>query len=194
MSNSWGSVETGVGTKFLKLENEETVIRVGSGPSEINVHFEESISGGKKRVICPGAGCLLCQKKSVPFKRVMLKVINREDDQAYLFEFGMMIASDIKKYAVSPKHGNPTQYDIKIQKIGAGKQTKYKVFASPNKSEITASEAAQLAELDLEAAIKVTSIEEVKAMGLKILPVEIVNQEPEMPDLGDVNDDDWNKL
>lgn len=193
MSSVWEKVDTGKGTNFLKLDTEETIVRVGSGPSEVEVHFEESHTGARKRANCPGAGCPLCRNGSVPYKRVTLKVINREDGQAYLFECGPMIVKDIKKYALNSKYGDPTQYDIKIQKIGEGKQTKYKVYASPNKSDITASEAALLSELDLEAVIKPTSLEEIKAMGLKILPVEIIN-EPKQLEVEDINDSDWDNL
>lgn len=194
MSSVWENVDTGKGTNFLKLDTEETILRVGSGPSKIEVHFEDSHAGVRKKAICPGAGCPLCRNGSVPYTRFTLKVINREDGQAYLFECGLMIAKDIKNYALSPKYGDPTQYDIKIKKTGEGKQTKYKVYASSNKSDITASEAALLSELDLAAAIKPASLEEIKAMGFKIVPIEIVKQEPELQDLGDINDDDWNKL
>lgn len=193
MSSVWENVDTGKGTNFLKLDTEETIIRVGSGPSEVEVHFEETFTGTRKRAICPGAGCPLCRNGSVPYKRFTLKVIHREDGQAYLFECGSMIAKDIKRYALNSKHGDPTRYDIKIQKIGERKQTKYKVYASPNKSDITASEAALLSELDLAAAIKPASLEEIKAMGFKIVPIEIVN-EPKRPEVEDVHDSDWDDL
>jgi hypothetical protein len=194
MSNFWGKIETGNGSKYLKLDNEETVVRVASGPSMIDVHFEESFSGVKKRIICPGAGCPLCRNGSVPYKRLTMKVISREDGQAYLFECGMMIANDIKRHALNPDYGDPTKYDIKIKKTGAGKQTKYKVFAYPNKSEVTASEATQLSEIDMSESIKVTSIEEIKAMGLKMLPIEPLNNGAKISDLEDVNDSDWDQL
>lgn len=194
MSSVWENVDAGKGTNFLKLDTEETIIRVGSGPSEVEVHFEDSHAGVRKRAICPGAGCPLCRNGSVPYKRVTMKVINRKDGQAYLFECGPMIVKDIKKYALNPKHGDPTKYDINIQKIGEGKQTKYKLYASPNKSDITDSEAALLSELDLVAAIKPSSLEEIKAMGFKMVPIEIEKQELGLPDLGDINDDDWNRL
>lgn len=193
MSNIWEKIDTGKGTNFLKIDKEEMVMRVGSGPSEIEVHFEESHYGVRKRAICPGAGCPLCQRGSVPFKRFTLKVINREDRQAYLFECGLMIANDIRKYALNPTYGDPTKYDIKIRKIGEGKQTKYKVYASPNKSDITSSEATLLSELDLEAAIQPTSFDEFKAIGFKLLPIEFVNK-PTLPEMEGVNYSDWDQL
>lgn len=173
LGDSWSSVDTGDSSKGFILKNGTNVVRIGSDVSQVNNHFEYSIDGRRKKVVCPGDDCPLCKIGKNPNKFFKFKVINRADGKAYAFECGVMIIDQIKGFARNPEYGNPTTYDIRIDKSGQGINTSYKTFASNRKSEITESESEELAKIDLDAFNKATTIEEIKAMGLKALPIEL---------------------
>lgn len=183
-NNSWGKVDTGTSSEILILNNGTNVVRIGSGVRPSNNHFEYSIDGRRKKVVCPGDDCPLCKIGKKPNKFFKFKVINRTDGKAYAYECGVMIIDQIKKLANNPKHGNPMTYDIRIDKTGEGMSTRYKVFASNKNNEITESEAEELAKIDLDAFNKITTIEEIKAMGLKALPLAILESNDPETELG----------
>ena len=54
---------------------------------------------------------------------------------------------DIQTLAMDADFGSPTLYDIKIQKEGTGKETRYAVTASPNKNPMSPREQALINEL-----------------------------------------------
>lgn len=196
MANEWGSIDTSSKAGFLKLEEPTTRLRIASKPYVANIHWEEDINGVKKKIVCPDTGCPLCllkRKEHLPLTRFYAKVINRNDGQAYLFEFGKTIASAIKRYALSDQYGDPKMYDIKIDKTGSGRDSKYNVLASTNKSPLTELELQALAEIDIDSAIMPTPITEIKSMGLIALPLEVKGVSNDSFD-AEITDDDWKNL
>lgn len=173
---NWDSVEAVSESKFLIL-GVKTQIRMGSNFKAYGMHLEDDLMGNKKRANCPGDGCPLCEIGKKSIKRYAFKVINRANEQVYILETGGMIMNEIKKNAQNPIYGNPLNYDILISKTGTGKQTKYTVIASPNKIPITPSETQGLAEMDIDKYIKPTSIEDIKAIGFRDLPMEVTHDE-----------------
>ena len=188
MSSVWKKLDTSSNSKFLKLDA-RTQIRFGSDPVIMGIHVEEDMVGNKKRVNCPGVGCPLCKAGKVPTKRYIAKVINRADGQAYILECGVMIMKEVKRYVFEPGFGDPITYDIVITKTGSEKQTQYEVLALPDKSAITERESQDLAELDISGYVKMNSIEDIKSMGFKAVPLEVIRHEPEL-----VQDSDWDEL
>lgn len=191
MSDIWGSdikVEAG---KQFKLKNGKNKVRIGSKPYVANIHWEDSFDGKKKKVICPGIGCPLCNANRKYDPRYYIKIINRDDGQAMILECGPMILNQIKKYASDSDYGNPMNYDISINKTGEGRNSQYSVMASPNKSPITVEGKALLDAVDISSCIDPTPIDDIWAMGLVSLPIDVAQPEESNNFTGD---DDWDNV
>lgn len=182
---NWSNIKTGgngEGTPFLKLKTGENKVRIVDLPFETQIHWEDTIDGAKKKVICPGAGCPICKEGHIPQKRFQVLVLDREDNKIKILEGGVSIFKQIKELAMDTDYGDPTLYDIKIKKEGQGRETKYSVLASPNKSQLTAEEKELVANSQSLKEINAPkSIEDIMEMGLEVLGG---------VDTG-VSDDDW---
>lgn len=182
---NWSNIKTGgngEGTPFLKLKTGENKVRIVDLPFETQIHWEDTIDGTKKKVICPGAGCPICKEGHIPQKRFQVLVLDREDNKIKILEGGVSIFKQIKELAMDTDYGDPTLYDIKIKKEGQGRETKYSVLASPNKSQLTAEEKELVANSQSLKEINAPkSIEDIMDMGLEVLGG---------VDTG-VSDDDW---
>lgn len=200
----WGSIRepgSGGNVDFMKLVNGPNVMRIVGKPSLIEVHWEKAADGSTKKIICPGAGCPICKAGHAPNSRYQVKVIDRgekEEIKIKVLEQGPTVFNAIKTFAMEPEYGDPTKYDIKIKKDGAGRETKYNVVASPKKVNLTDEERQAIEDSkSLEEINKPKTIEEIQTMGLEILM-------GSMADLGDLggsdidpenlSDDDWNNL
>ena len=125
---NWSNIKTGgngEGTPFLKLKTGENKVRIVDLPFETQIHWEDTIDGAKKKVICPGAGCPICKEGHIPQKRFQVLVLDREDNKIKILEGGVSIFKQIKELAMDTDYGDPTLYDIKIKKEGQGRETKY---------------------------------------------------------------------
>lgn len=186
MNDIWGSDIKVEVSKQLKLKNGKNKVRIGSKPYVANIHWEDSSDGKKKKVICPGNGCPVCNANRKYDPRYYIKVINRDDEQATILECGPMILTQIKRYASDNDYGNPMNYDISINKAGEGRDSKYSVMASPHKSPLTAEEKALLDTVDVSSYINPTPIDDIWAMGLVSLPVPKPQESNNF-----TGDDDW---
>ena len=170
---NWSNIKTGgngEGTPFLKLKTGENKVRIVDLPFETQIHWEDTIDGAKKKVICPGAGCPICKEGHIPQKRFQVLVLDREDNKIKILEGGVSIFKQIKELAMDTDYGDPTLYDIKIKKEGQGRETKYSVLASPNKSQLTAEEKELVANSQSLKEINAPkSIEDIMDMGLEVL-------------------------
>lgn len=143
----WGEIKSGgngEATPYIKLVPGINVMRVVGLPYETEIHWEETIDGAKKRLVCSGVGCPICKAGHVPQKKFQVLVIDRTDNKLKILEGGNSIFRQIKDYAMDPEYGDPSKYDIKIKKEGTGRETKYTIVASPKKTELTAEESALL--------------------------------------------------
>lgn len=170
---NWGQIKSGGNgdaTPYVKLQPGENRMRIVGLPYEVDIHWEETVDGSKKRIVCLGSGCPICKAGHIPQKRFQILVIDRTDNKLKILEGGNSIFRQVKDYAMDPDYGDPTKYDIKIKKEGSGRETKYSVMASPKKSDLTAEEtellggAKTLAEIN-----KVKTVEELAEMQLQVL-------------------------
>jgi hypothetical protein len=197
---SWGDVTSnnsngGPTANYLKLQNGENKMRVVSAPSKIELHWEETVDGAKKRIVCIGAKCPICKKGKSPQIRFQVKVLDRADGEVKVLECGKQIISSIKNYAVDPDYGDPTKYDIKIKKEGTGRDTKYSILPSPNKGDLTSEELAKVEEAPTIAEInKFRSVDDIYSMQLRCLADSIADlaEEDDTTITGD--DPDWADL
>ena len=204
---NWDEVKTGgsgEGTPFIKLQSGPNQMRIVGLPYETEIHWEEAVDDSKKRIVCSGAGCPICKEGHLPQKKFQVLVIDRADKKLKILEGGTSIFKQIKDLAMDPDYGNPKNYDIKIKKEGQGRETKYSVLASPNKSSLTQEEEALLAEAKtLEDINKPKTLDEIIQMNLKLFDNNSVNgdwgvnenaAEINNSNSGSFADDDWNEL
>lgn len=180
---AWGEMKTagsGEGTSYIKLQPGENRMRIVGLPYETEIHWEETMDGSKKRIVCLGVGCPICKAGHVPQKKYQVLTIDRSDSKLKILEGGSSIFKQIKDYAMDPDYGDPSKYDIKIKKEGSGRETRYTVVAAPKKSELTPEEndllsnAKSLSEIN-----KPKTLEELAQMNLRVL------------DSATDSDDDW---
>lgn len=205
----WGNVKVGgdgTGTPFIKLQPGLNQVRVVGRPFQVDIHWEKGLDGQNKKVICPNVGCPVCKAGHVPMARYQVIVIDRVDGKVKILEGGPRIFAAIKDYAMDPEYGDPSKYDLKVKKEGQGRETKYTVLASPNKSNLTADEQAAVDNSKTLTDInKPKTIDEILQMGLEILAGSVADLDNDTPSSWDdkpksdgdaglgISDDDWNK-
>ena len=97
-------------------------------------------------------------------------------------------------------YGDPRDYDIKITKVGAGRDTRYTVMPSPKKSKISAAEEELVANTKTLAELnKVKTLDELLEMDLEVLQsLKKVNDDDGWGDDDNMSsnddDDDWGDL
>lgn len=192
------------GIPFMKLQQGMNRIRIVANPARISVHWVADAEGKNHKILCPGkdnGGCPICQELGEkPQTRYMLMVLDRADGVVKQLEVGRMIMKDIQTLAMDADFGNPTQYDIKIQKDGAGRETRYHVMPAPSKTPLTAAEKELVDKTpSLESMNKVHTAEEIRNMNITGLngtvaksPIDDV--QPFATTASTSSDDDWGDL
>jgi hypothetical protein len=155
---------------FMKLQAGKNVVRIVSNPSKIYQHWEKTNDGKMKKITCIGADCPICKighTAQVRFQMKVLDKIDATDPQPKILETGATIIRQIGAYIQDEDFGHPSKYDIKIQKEGLGRDTRYTVTASPHKSEITEREKKLIESLpDIQEINKQFTKEQILNMGL----------------------------
>ena len=170
---TWGNLQTGGNgelTKTLKLKAGQNQVRLVSNPYECQVHWEDTVDGTHKRIVCNGQGCLICNAGHTQQKRFQVLVIDRNDGEVKILEGGNAIFNQIKTYAMDPDYGDPRNYDIKITKNGSGRDTRYTVVPSPKQFPLSDAEQKKVSETKTLAELnKPKSNEDLLSMNLEIL-------------------------
>lgn len=174
---------------FMKLKQGDNVIRVVGNPSKIDSHWETTLDGATRKVVCIGAGCPICRKGGKPQRRYQLKVIDRSDGQVKILDVGATVISQIQEYARDPEYGDPNNYDFKIAKTGQSLETKYTVKASRTNKPLTDEEKALIeASPSIESLNPIMTVEEIEKLNLTILADSV----SDLADDGGTNE--WNDL
>lgn len=181
-------------TQYLNLKSGENRVRVVGSPSRVEVHWEKTLDGSKKKIVCLGNGCPICKCGHSPQIRYQVKVIDRTDNSVKILECGPQIIKEIRKYALDSDYGDLSKYDIKIIKTGVSRDTNYSVVAVPTKSDLTADEQKMVDEsISIEDFNKIRTVEELYEMQLECLADSMSDLATE--DNDDLDDfDDWDNL
>lgn len=158
---------------FMKLQSGKNICRVASKPSKVVQHWEKTVDGNLRKITCIGEDCPICKAGHAPSVRYQIKVIDKMDPdapEAKVLEIGASILRNIVGFVQDDDYGDPTKYDLKIQKTGTGRDTRYSVTASPHKNSITEEEKKLLAEIpSIEEINKPLSVEQIYNMNLECL-------------------------
>lgn len=181
---SWENVKTPTGNiDYYKIDPGKmgNLLRVVSNPSSLDIHWEEADDGKRKKILCTGSNCILCKNGSKVSHRYQLLVLDKHgwtkeegysdgEPKVKILDAGASIIKAIQGYALDPDYGDPTKYDIKIKKEGSGKETKYTVIATPNRSSLTKEEQAAIDDApSIKDSNKLMSEQEILNLNLKIL-------------------------
>lgn len=169
---SWEKLNVGGNSdiKYLKLESGVNTMRLVSLPYAVEIHWEETNDGARKRVVCSGANCPICAAGHAPQKKIQILAIDRKDGEVKILEQGNSVFRQIKGYAMDEDYGPVDKYDIKIRREGSGKETRYTVLASPKKTSLTPEEQDKVDNFKpLSEINKPKTLEELKEMGLAVL-------------------------
>ena len=120
----------------LEIETSGKYLKIKSGESA-DIHILSEVPSmqknhgyGKSKVTCTGKGCSSCAAGDRPRQRWTVNVWDRREECVKLFEFGAMVASQIKAIAEMLKMDGHSIHsvDLRIRKDGAEEATKYMVM------------------------------------------------------------------
>ena len=135
--NGYGDidVESGGGGDYVKLVtgNPVTIHLLSREPKKSIVHWVN-----RKKETCLGNVCELCKDGNKAKVRWLSEVWDRKDQKLKKFEFGNMIAAQLKSIAELMAESQQTVHDvdIRIKTTGSGLETEYSVLHVPKSGEI----------------------------------------------------------
>ncbi len=104
-------------------------------PTSRILHFK---SVGNRPVICPGEGCIFCDRGDEKTTQHYLNVVDRADDKVKVLVYSAAASNEIArliqeiaKSSNSAEFNHPTKYDIRLERTGTGKKdTRYDATAT----------------------------------------------------------------
>ena len=127
MSDAYTGLEVETGGDYIKLTagNVVTLHLLSQKPEKAVIHWVN-----KKKTVCSGKECELCANGDRPKSRWVVEVWDRKEQKVKKFEFGSMIASQLKAIAELQAEGQKTIHDtdIRIKTTGAALETEYAVL------------------------------------------------------------------
>ena len=127
--------ENSYGFTMLKVPVGTIQFRVlDQTPTSRILHFN---SVGNRPVICPGEGCVFCDRGDERSTQHYLNIVDRADDKVKVLVYSAAAADEfarliqlIAKSSNSAKFNHPTKYDIRLVRTGTGrKNTRYDATA-----------------------------------------------------------------
>lgn len=132
---SYTDLEVEGGSDYLKLTSGSVVSFhiLSQTPDKAVIHWQE-----RKKITCPRVSCDLCESGDRPKVRWTADVWDRKDKKVKKFEFGTMIATQLKAIAELLAESSQTIHDvdIRVKTTGAGLETEYSVLHIPISGEI----------------------------------------------------------
>ena len=197
--SNWDSINENISSNsgprvpFMKLQAGKNVVRIASMPAKVFQHWEKTVSGQSRKVPCTGDDCPLCKMGHTANARFQIKVLDKivpDQPIAKILEIGPAVMKQITNFATDEDYGDPTQYDLKIQKEGVGQETRYSVTASPRRSPLDSHDQALIDALpDIAEINKPLTQEQIDRLNLKCFAVE-----SDLDNGGFQSDDDFNNI
>ncbi len=123
---SFADLKIKSGGKFLKIESGE--------PHDIRLYSEDPVEKiihgfGKEAVPCAGKMCPKCLEGSEAKQRFLVNIYDHGAQKVLVWEFGGMIASQLKALAIALKEEGRSlmDVDLKVDATGSSQNKKYTV-------------------------------------------------------------------
>lgn len=123
--------------KFLKIEAGRAVdIHILTKSEDVVVRYNHGF--GKEQLSCTGDSCNMCADGEKRSQRFLINVLDRADKKVKIFEFGPMVAGQIRDIAEMLKDAGMTvhEIDLRIKKTVEGEKTSYMTMQKPVTGEI----------------------------------------------------------
>ena len=119
------------GGKFLKVESGE--------PHDVRLYsetpFERNMHGfGKEGAECGGKVCGRCAEGSEVKQRFLVNIYDHNTQKVMVWEFGTMIAMQLKKLAIALQEEGRTLLDVDLKVDATGSQQSKKYTVTPRMS------------------------------------------------------------
>jgi len=125
------------GGLFLKFEDKVPVkLRIVSEPYIFQNKYENKSTG-----------------ETTWNTRYAWAIYNHDNGSGQILQLPPTAYRQIAAIAADPEWGDPTSYNIKITREGTGKDTKYSVVGSPQKTELTEEQKEEAGKVDVQKAI-----------------------------------------
>lgn len=120
-------------SRYTRFDKGTTTLRFLGKPVFYNETWIEEAGTRKPRRFPIGADIPLSEAGPDGVKQVMsIKAWNYKERCIQVCSISQKtILKAIKQYSMNPKYGDPTGYDINVEKTGEAKQTRYNVIADP---------------------------------------------------------------
>lgn len=145
--------------KRLSMKERKYTIRIMPGGYKLfRQHWIQAVN---RSINCDGINCVLCQKGEKGQLKYVANVLDREDNQIKLWEFGRKVKVTIETIAAD--YGSPEGYDLIVVRKGMkADNTVYTIMPARDIKALTEEEAA-MPLYDLEKLYAVTPAEKVAA-------------------------------
>jgi len=120
-------------SRYTRFDKGTTTLRFLGKPVFYNETWIEVAGERKPKRFPLGQDVPLSECGPDGVKQVMsIKVYNHNEKAIQVCSISQKtILKAVKNYSMNPKYGDPTGYDINVEKTGEGKQTRYNVIADP---------------------------------------------------------------
>ena len=131
-------------SEFMKLKEGDNIVRIVT-PFEIRGIHDLGGEGNRyKSAICVGKdkGCKFCGQNLKVKVKYLGWVIDQSDRSLKILEIGHTIFKQIGELSQDPDYAFDSipDYNVKIKRIGEGRNTEYQVIPSPKRSELSSEE------------------------------------------------------
>jgi len=108
----------GGGDDFLNLNKDgQYVLRViGEAPFEYAAHWADDVNGQIRRLKCAGRDCVMCKEGVKAQVRYLLEVIDIDNSEAKIVEFGTQVYKQIHALYNNKHWGDPRGYNLMIDR------------------------------------------------------------------------------
>jgi len=131
--SDWNDADVKGGNDFMRLQEGDNRVRVFTKPYQFYVCWVKDTTGANRKVKSAVKNCPLVKRGEKIQARWLLGVLDRRaGGKAKILEISSQIMTGIRTLVNDPDWGNPTGYDINIERGAPGKNPLYHVISKPH--------------------------------------------------------------
>ena len=130
----WNDADVKGGSDFMRLLEGNNVVRVFTKPYQFYVCWVKDTTGANRKVKSSVKNCPLIKRGEKVQARWLLGVLDRKaGGKAKILEVSSQIMTGIRTLVNDTDWGNPTGYDVNVERGAPGKNPLYHVISKPHK-------------------------------------------------------------